>query len=76
MSLLDDLGEAQSKNPHRSDCNMCAALDQMSPEEAEGVREVLAGRTIGTEKLAAILVNNGYPAGRRAIKRHLQEEHQ
>lgn len=76
MSLLDDLGEAESKNNHKDDCNLCAQLDRMEPDAAERVRAIVRGRTIGTEKLAAILVKNGYPAGRRAIQRHQRENHQ
>ena len=74
MALLEDLGQAERENK-RDGCNLCRVLDQMSPEEAEAVRAVVGGRTIGTEKLAAILKQNGYPAGRRAIQRHQRENH-
>lgn len=76
MSLLEDLDQAESVNSKMPGCNVCRALDEMSPEVAERVRAVIAGRTIGTEKLAAILVKNGYPAGRRAIQRHQRENHE
>lgn len=76
MSLLEDLGEAEAANQHGRGCNLCTMLDQMEPEAAERVRAVVRGRTIGSEKLAAILSRNGYPAGRRAIKRHQMEDHQ
>lgn len=76
MSLFDDLEEAEGANPHSSGpCSLCDALGRMEPEAADRVRAVVGGRTIGTEKLAAILNKNGFPTGRRAIMRHQKENH-
>ena len=73
-ALLADLSEAETANMHARDCQVCQALPQMAESARAGVERALAG-TIGEQKLADILTRNGYPTGRRAVKRHRLEGH-
>lgn len=73
-NLLADLASAEDENMHGRPCQVCRALPQMSESVREGVERALAG-TIGEQKLADILTRNGYPTGRRAVKRHRLEGH-
>lgn len=73
-TLLSELAEAEDANQHARPCQVCEALGCMSEQAKSGVLRALAG-TIGEEKLAAILTRNGYPTGRRAVKRHRLEGH-
>jgi hypothetical protein len=72
--LLADLAKGEDANMHGRPCQVCLALAQMSEQAKSGVLRALAG-TIGSEKLADILTRNGYPTGRRAVKRHRTEGH-
>lgn len=72
--LLADLGEAEDANMHGRECQVCQALPHMTESARAGVERALAG-TIGEQKLADILTRNGYPTGRRAVKRHRLEGH-
>ena len=72
--LLTDLEVAAEANMHSRECQVCRALEAMSLEAQVAVRSALAG-TIGERKLAEILTGNGYPTGRRAVKRHREEGH-
>lgn len=72
--LLADLEDAEGANQHARPCQVCEALSSMSDQAKSGVLRALAG-TIGEERLAAILTRNGYPTGRRAVKRHRREDH-
>lgn len=72
--LLAELSGAEQANMHGRSCQVCDALSSMSDQAKSGVLRALAG-TIGEEKLAAILTRNGYPTGRRAVKRHRREDH-
>lgn len=73
-ALLADLGRAENENMHGRPCQVCEAIPHMSEGARVGVERALAG-TIGEQKLADILTRNGYPTGRRAVKRHRQEGH-
>ena len=72
--LLEELGAAENDNMHGRPCQVCQALPQMSESGRAGTERALAG-TIGEQKLADILTRNGYPTGRRAVRRHRQEGH-
>lgn len=72
--LLAELGVAENANQHVRPCQVCQALEAMADEARSGVRRALAG-TIGERKLSEILTRNGYPTGRRAIRRHRLEGH-
>ena len=72
--LLAELSQAEDENMHGRPCQVCQALPQMSESVRLGVERALAG-TIGEQKLADILTRNGYPTGRRAVKRHRLEGH-
>ena len=72
--LIADLKAAEHANMHARDCQVCQALAKMSESAAAGVERALAG-TIGAETLANVLTRNGYPTGRRAVRRHRSEGH-
>ena len=74
VGLLADLVAGEDANQHARQCQVCSAIASMSDQAKSGVLRALAG-TIGEEKLAAILTRNGYPTGRRAVKRHRREDH-
>jgi hypothetical protein len=73
-TLLKDLAAAEDANQHARPCQVCEAVSSMSDQAKSGVLKALAG-TIGEAKLAEILTRNGYPTGRRAVKRHRMEGH-
>lgn len=70
-NLIASLGEAAKRNSHPASlaCQVCDALARMSPSARKVVESHLTG-TIGTETLAKILTENGYPTGRRAVVKH------
>lgn len=72
--MINEIVKAEKANVHGRDCQVCEALPTMSESARVNVERALAG-TIGEEKLAGILTRNGYPVGRRAIKRHREEAH-
>lgn len=72
--LLTDLKAAEQANGVGRLCQVCDALEVMSDQARAGVNRALAG-TIGERKLAEILTRNGYPTGRRAVRRHRLEGH-
>jgi hypothetical protein len=72
--LLADLEAGEKANVHARDCEVCVALETMSDRVKEPVLRALAG-TIGLQRLADILTDNGYPTGRRAIDKHRREGH-
>lgn len=74
LQLLTDLEVAAEANMHGRECQVCRALAGMSADARTAVSSALAG-TIGERRLAEILTGNGYPTGRRAVKRHRQEGH-
>ena len=73
-ALLAELQAAEVANIHGRDCQVCEALPRISNPVRVAVERALAG-TIGEQKLADILTRNGYPTGRRAVKRHRLEGH-
>ena len=72
--LVRDLAAAEQANMHARECQVCDALETMSPEARRNVERALAG-TIGERRLAEILTRNGYPTGRRAVANHRREGH-
>lgn len=72
--LLADLKEGERANIHARNCEVCVALEAMSDQAKQGVLRALGG-TIGVQRLADILTNNGYPTGRRAVDKHRREGH-
>lgn len=70
MTLADDLIEgAVVPNAPQRPCSVCKCLEEADPRAKAALEAALAG-TIGRNRLAAILTNNGYPTTWRNIERH------
>lgn len=72
--LIAALGEAEEANVHGRPCQVCQAMESMSPSARAAVERALAG-TIGERRISEILTQSGYRVGRRAVARHRQEGH-
>lgn len=73
--LLGELEQAVQENQHGRPCQVCCALEAMSPSARNRVEQALTGTLVGERKLSEILTRNGYTVGRRAVARHRREGH-
>lgn len=80
IRLLADIRQAEADNNQRLGyrrvgCAVCNALREMAPDVRIAVDQAISARTIGRDKLVAILKSNGYDVGRRPLERHRDEGH-
>lgn len=71
MSLLGDLQNAgQFTAPRGPRCSVCTLLTKLSADEADALRDTLAGTTVTHAALSRILTANGYRIGAGTLRRH------
>lgn len=74
MSLMDDLREAEENHQHRSECQLCLAIDESDPETSAALRKA-ANSDMSPWTLSNILAKHGYRIGRQRVERHRTDRH-
>lgn len=72
MSFRDELAQLPERNGPSS-WKMDLILAQLSPEEAEELKEILADESIYSSDIAKVLKSRNLPISERAVQRYRSE---
>ena len=75
MSLLDDLNnEKNLRSKFNQRCGTCRIIDELTPEEAEKLEQLLKDPSIAKSKLVQVLAMHGHYVKSGVLTRHARGE--